>query len=129
MNQGPTPGWTQYSNVVQVTVTAPASRTRIVNNSSYVIVPLIIDNQQYFPTSPQGILPGHSVEVDLSPGTHSFYMANDFWNGSSRFELYTLSGQINKVAGQTGSLTLYDPTVNQILTQFQSSGYWEGTFW
>lgn len=129
VNQGVAPGWTQYSNSVTVTVTSPVSRTRFVNNSSYVIVSLIVDNVQYFVQSPQGILPGHYFEIDLTPGTHSYRMVNGFWNGYSRFEMYILQGTVSQRSGQTEIINFNNPTVNQILTQFNSSGYWEGSFW
>ncbi len=129
VNQGISPGWTKYSNVVTTTVSQPVSKTRFVNNSSYMIVSLVVDGVEQFPYSPLGIAPGYYYEMELSPGNHTFTMVNGFWDVSSRFEMYTLSGTVYQRSGQTEVINFNNPTINQLLTRFGSSGYWEGDFY
>lgn len=122
-------GWSDYSNVVQVTVEALVSSTRFVNNTSYIIVSLKINGQEQFPVSPMGILPGRYYELELSPGTYTVTAANGFWDVSGRFTLYTWSGQFTQQSGVTGEVRFADPTIQQLLAKFTSSGYWQGSYW
>lgn len=123
-------GWTDYSNVVRVTVTAvPAAATRFVNNTSYALVSLRINGQEQFPVSPMGLLPGQSLELEFSPGTYTVTAANGFWDGSARFTMYTWSGNFSQQPGQTGEVRFNDPTIEQLLTQFTSSRLWEASYW
>jgi hypothetical protein len=123
-------GWTDYSNVIQVTVKQIVSSTVFINNSSYFIVSLKVDNIELFPVSPMGSPPGGQIEVELAPGTHSVSAVNGFWNGDgTRFEMYTWSGQINQRLGVREEVRFDDPTIQQLLTQFNNSQYWEGNFW
>ena len=129
VNQGTNRGWTQYSNVVRVDVQAVTSRTRFVNNTSYIIISLTVDGIQYFTNSTMGIMPGSWFEIDLAPGSHIYTVTNGFWDGSSRFNMYTWNGSIYQSTGELETLTFNDPSVNQLLTQFESSGLWSGDFW
>ena len=123
-------GWTDYSNVIQVTVKDLVSSTAFVNNSSYMIISLRINNAEHFPASPMGILPGYSYEVELPPGTHNVTAVNGFWDyDGTRFEMYNWSGQITQQLGVRHEVTFDDPTIQQLLTQFNNSQYWEGDFW
>ena len=122
-------GWSDYSNVIQVTVEALVSSTRFVNNTSYIIVSLKINGQEQFPVSPMGILPGHYYELELSPGTYDVTAANGFWDVSGRFTMYTWAGQFNQQPGATGEVRFNDPTIQDLLSRFISSGYWEGSYW
>jgi hypothetical protein len=122
-------GWSDYSNVIEVTVAALVSSTRFVNNTSYIIVSLKINGQEQFPVSPMGILPGHYYELELSPGTYDVTASNGFWDGSSRFTMYNWSGQCNQQPGVTGEVRFNDPTIQELLTRWRSSGYWEGSYW
>jgi len=125
----PISGWTEYSNVIEVTVQAKISMTRFLNNTSYPIISLKIDGVEKFPQAPQGILPAYYYEIELSPGSHSYRAVNGFWDGSFRFEMYTSTGNFTQRSGITEIITFNDPTINQLLTRFQSSQKWEGNFW
>jgi hypothetical protein len=123
-------GWSDYSNVVKVTVEAPVSSTRFVNNTSYIIVSLKINGQEQFPVSPMGILPGHYYELEFSPGMYDVTASNGFWDaGGSRFTMYMWAGQFNQQPGMTGEVTFNDPTIEQLLTRWTNSGYWQGSYW
>ncbi len=122
--------FTPYSNVVYVPVdTTPASTvTRFVNDSSYILVSLIIDGSQYIPAPENSILPGYSVDIDVSAGQHSYEAKNGWWNGGSRFEMYVWSGNYTQPSGATQTISFSDPTINALLTQFGNSGLWSGSY-
>ncbi len=122
-------GWSDYSNVVRVEVQEIVSRTRFVNNTSYIIVSLVINGYEQFPTSPLGIVPGGYYELELAPGTYTVTAANGFWDGRSRFSMYTWAGNFTQQAGATGEVTFSDPSIQQLLARFTSSAYWEGNFY
>jgi len=123
-------GWTPYSNVLTVTVVRTVSATRFVNNTSYPIVSLRIDGgAEQFPVSPMGIAPGSFKEIELAPGSHTVSATNGFWDGSSRFSMYTWNGPFTQVAGQVGSVTFSDPAIEDLLTRFSSSQLWNGDYW
>lgn len=102
--------------------------TRLNNYSSYSIISMNVDGTQYIP-SMSSLLPGHSMDITMSQGTHSFYIANGFWDAGNRFEMYTLTGTYTQPGNATTSIDFYDPTINQLLTNFNTTGYWAGTYW
>lgn len=121
-----------YSNVVAATVLPPnpdPTRTRFINNSSYSFVSLQIDGFEYIGNSSQSVLPGYYLQVDLSPGWHTVTIWNGFWDGSQRFQMYSLSGNFEQRANATEEITFDNPTISQLLTQFGSSGLWCGEYW
>ena len=121
-------GASTYSNVATVT-TLGATSTRFQNNASYPIIYLTIDGVQQFPQSPLGILPGYYYEITLGAGTHTYEARTGFWDGSSRFEMYVYRNTFTQQSGVTGTVTIPDITIFQLLTQFGSSGYWSGDYW
>ncbi|MEW6051131.1 MAG: PKD domain-containing protein [Candidatus Zixiibacteriota bacterium] len=117
--------WSQYSNVLTVVVTAPVSKTRFNNNSTYFIVSLKIDNVEQFPASPLGMLPGYYYEKELAPGSHSWEALYGFWNEyGGREYLYRYWGTYTQRSGVTEQINLVSPTIAQLLTKFQSTGTW-----
>ncbi len=125
---GPNPGHSAYSEAIRVTVQA-TQVTRFVNNTSYPIVSLQVDGVEQFPASPYGIVPGNYYQLPLNRGSHHYRAVNGFWDGASRFEMYNWTGSFLQPVGATQTITFNDPTINQLLTRFQSTGTWEGSFW
>lgn len=121
-------GFTTYSTVQSTNISA-VTATRFQNNSVWSIVSLRIDNVEQFPSAPSGIPTGYYYQRNLTPGFHSYSATSGFWNGGSRFELYTYSGTFNQVAGVIGSVPFSNPTINQLLTRFGSTGVWSGDYW
>lgn len=120
-------GTSAASNVASAT-TASRTVARFVNNSGYSIVSLQVDGTEYFPSSPQAILPGTSGELEVAPGRHTYYMENGFWDGRSRFSMYSLAGSFSMTEGQTQDIVFEDPSIEQVLTNFSSSRAWDGQF-
>lgn len=124
---GPNPGLSAYSEAIRVIVSV-TQVTRFANNTSYPIISLQVDGAEQFPASPYGIIPGNYYQLPLNLGNHSYRAVNGFWDGPSRFEMYTWTGTFQQPAG-IQTVTFNDPTINQLLTRFQSTGTWEGSFW
>ena len=127
------PGYSPYSNVVHVVVDTGSGSTvtRFRNDSSYPLISLILDGTtQYIPTMMDSVLPGQYRDVPLSAGTHSYLATNGFWQSDgSRFEMYMWQGSYTQPSGTTFTISFPDPTINKLLTQFQNSGLWSGTYW
>lgn len=124
-------GYSVISTVSNSVTTPGASLVntfRLVNNTSYPIISLVIDGAEQFPQAPQGIPPGGSHEVSVGDGTHSYRTANGFWNGSSRFEMYVFQNSWVQFSG-IHTVTINNPSINQLLTKFSSSGYFLGETW
>jgi hypothetical protein len=115
---------------VKVQTLSNTTAARFVNNTSHPIIFLEVDGEQHFPISPYGILPGSYYEVTLSPGSHSFLARNGFWQSTyQRFEMYEWYGSFDVSSGSILTLTFQDPSIEQLMTNFSSSAYWEGFFW
>jgi len=117
------------SNSVTTPGSPETTATRLINNSSYPIVSLMIDGVEQFPTAPQGIPPHGEMLKTLSVGSHTYSAANGFWYGGSRQTMYTFSGTFTQQSGVIGQVTFNNPTIAQLLTRFGSSGYWVGMYW
>ena len=102
---------------------AAATQTRFVNNSSYPIISLTVDSVQRIAAG-QGILPGSSVILPLSPGAHSYHAAN----GAGSSQMYTFGGSFTQQSGLTGQIPFNNPTISQLLTRFGTNGTWNGTY-
>ncbi len=126
------------SKTAIVSVTTPGSRARASSSSTnrlYPIISLIIDGVEKFPAAPQGIATGTrkspaSYNVSLADGQHTYSAQNGFWDGSSRYTLYSYSGTFTVAGGTTtASLTFDAPTITQLMTQFRNtSGTWTGWY-
>lgn len=109
---------------------ASQSLARFVNHASYPIVSLKIDEVELFTASPMGILPDSSYDVDLSPGDHDYLLTTGFWSDSqNRFLMYSYWDSFTVVGGSTTQIVIEDISIQNLLTQFKTSGYWEGEYW
>ena len=128
ISYGGTSGYSPYSPTVSVAVQGGASMTQFINNSSYPIISLKLDNVEQF-SYPNGISPGYYYEMAVSPGLHNCRLANGFYDGTTKFEMYYISGTYTQPAGSTYSVTFSDPSINQLLTSFDVSRLWSGEFY
>lgn len=117
------------SNVVTMPAAPVPTVTTFKNATVYPIISLTLDGAEQFPSAPQGIPPGASITLPLAAGVHTYTAANGFWSGGGRETLYTYSGSQTQTAGQTGTVTLHDPTLPQLLTHFSNSGSYTGEYW
>jgi hypothetical protein len=115
------------------TATTPApgdTATDFINNTSYAIVALQVDGVEQFPTSPLGILPGDSYRMDLTAGQHTYFAQNGYWESDgTRAPFYQWQGTFEQQANIVGAVAFTDPTIEQLLTEFGTSKYWQGEYW
>jgi hypothetical protein len=120
------------TSVASNAVTTPGSTAghsvQIKNNSSYPIISLRIDGVEQFPQAPLGIPPNGTHEVAVASGGHTYQAVNGFWDGSSRFIMYTFNGTWTQT-GTIHQITLNNPTISQLLTKFSPSSYYLGETW
>lgn len=116
-----------YSNTAGATTTQnQISKTRFVNNASYAVVSLKIDDQEQFSTAPDGIVPGGYYEMELAPGTHQYYVEIGYWRQSLRVMLYNAWGEFTQNPGVTDVATIDDFSIQQIMSNFSDGGVWQG---
>jgi hypothetical protein len=119
--------FTGYSNVVKVVVTAQTAVLNVVNSSSYPIISVAVDNSSLL-ACPMALLPGASGQANVTTGSHAVRIVNGSCDGSTSDEMYVTQFNYSQPAG-TSTYTLYDPTINQLLTRFGSSASWAGDYW
>ncbi len=101
---------------------------RFYNNSSHHIVELLIDGQEVILTEAQTILAnGGYLDVTVPAGSHSYAAGAGFWSGGSKASIYPMPG--GSFSDQSGSVTLSDPSVTQIMTNYSGSAYYGGPYW
>lgn len=106
------------------------SLVRFVNNASYPIVQLEIDGVELFSEYPMGLLPGNYYEIPLTPGQHDYYLSTGHWSDrQNKFLQYSYWDPFMVTSGNTTEIVIEDIPIENLLTQFQASGYWEGTYW
>ena len=97
------------------------------NNSSHPVVELLIDGQDVILSEAQTIMIGHSLDVQVSAGNHNYAAGVGFWSGGQKQAYYPLpTGSFND---QSGSVTLTDPTLPQMLTNYGQGGWYAGEYW
>ena len=115
--------------VTLVVSPAPLTAVRFVNSAGYSVNFLVIDGVQHFTAAPQGIPPGSADTITLSPGTHTYELRTGSWEADgSRERMYTYTGTFTQTSGVMGVITISDPTISELLTKFDVSGYWEGPY-
>jgi hypothetical protein len=117
-------GWSTWSDVVQVQVSPPPTRTRFINSTVYPVVSLKIDGvEQFLPC--EWLPSGNYVDKQLSVGLHSFSMMNGVLDDYC-FELgaYGFSGTVNQRQGVTEVVQFNNPTIQEILTRFSTDHTW-----
>ncbi len=121
-------GTTDYSQVQAATVSS-ISATRFQNNAAWSVVYLTIDGVQQFSYG-EGIPTGYYYQKTLSPGTHSYEARTGTWNpNGTRFEMYWYTGTFNQTSGNIGMVTISNPSIQQLLTRFLTTGRWCGEYW
>jgi hypothetical protein len=119
-----------FGNTACVTVSpVTTSVLRIVNNSSYDLIDVRLNNVQQA-NFPNGILAGNSFDfVFGGSGTVSYALGNGFYNpDQSRNIWFTFSGQATLTQGQTFTLTVSNPTIGQLLAAFSTTRNWDGQY-
>ncbi len=101
---------------------------RFYNNSSHHIVELLIDGQEVILTEAQTLLTnGGYLDVTVPAGSHNFSAGAGFWNGGNKAAIYPMSG--GSFTDQSGSVTIVDPSISQIMTYYGNGGYFGGPYW
>src|SRR6266498_462740 len=118
-----------YSNTATAVAGTVISTTRFQNNAVWAVISLAIDGTQYITVPGTGIAPGYYYEVALTPGTHQLRAATGYWDGNYPYELYIYPGPFTQVSGVTGTITIDNPTIAQILTNFSASRLWSGVWY
>ena len=122
---GASPFSSPTSATTQSTPPPTSTRTTFTNNAAYPIVSLIINGVEQFPQAPLSIPRGSTYSVNVPAGT-PYRAQTGFWQGSSRFTMYTYSGTTS------ATVTIANPTIQQLLTRFNTtagSGLWVGDYW
>ena len=117
------------SNIVDPPAVTSNTVTRFINNTVYPVISLQVDGVEQFPTQPMGIPPGAYYQMDLTVGSHNYRASTGFWSGGSRTEMYIYQTSFNQQNNTTVQIPFNNPTIAQILTRFQSSGYYTGDYW
>jgi hypothetical protein len=119
-----------------ITVTLPtAAVLRIENSTHYDMVEIQLNNQQMLaypsviPVGGTGTVSyslGGTVDYQLGVGIYDY----DLYTGWYALPWFTLTGRTSVAAGQTTTLRFDNPTLGQLLTNFNSSGCdWIGQYW
>ena len=103
------------------------SKTKFVNKGVHPIVSMKIDGIEQFNSAGGGISPnGGWAEGEFSSGSHSVSWSYGYWSGSQRQIWYgPFSGTFVQPQGTTHTEPIEDFRVNELLTRFQSNGFWE----
>ncbi len=114
-----------------ITVARPTTGVlRFVNNTRYDVIDLTVGGQQKL-TYPYVILVGGSVDFTYSANaTVSYSIGVGFYNANgTRDPWFIYTGSQAVTVGQVATVTLANPTLGQILTNFSSTRTWSGDYY
>lgn len=128
-------GSSAFSNTVSFrTPAVPQTKLRVVNNGTVdYIISLKVNNVEYLPTWDKAIAPGASRDIPLNPGSVNIVATTGWWdtqaNPPARFSkyLFSFSGTIDP--GTTEVITVENPTIEGLLTNFSQRRSWYGPYY
>lgn len=120
---------TMTSNVACIVVSRPGSTgvLRVDNRTHYDVIDLRLAGTQHT-DYPYVLAVGQTYDVVFPPGPVSYELAVGFWNGSTREVWFRYSGTATVFAGQTALVTLDNPTLEQLLSNFGPTANWDGQY-
>jgi hypothetical protein len=118
-----------YSNTACVSVARPGTSgvLHIQNASHYDIVDLRLNTVQYT-NSPAVVPPGQYFERVMPTTSVAYEIGIGFWNGTTRDVWFVYSGTTGVIAGQTTNISIDNPTIEQIMTNFGNYSEFEGAY-
>jgi hypothetical protein len=101
---------------------------RFINNTSHPIVSLGVHGQEVILTEAQAIAQGGWLDVaNVSDGSHAYVASNGFWSAGNKEILLQLP--LGRFVGNSGTLTINDPTIEELLSGYGTSRVFNGTYW
>ncbi|HEY0880289.1 MAG TPA: hypothetical protein VGD87_02105, partial [Archangium sp.] len=71
---------------------------------------------------------GSQTEFDIDPGPVEYSFGAGFWSGLSRSVWFGSTGRTLVAPGQTVTVTISNPSLEQVLTDFATSAEWVGVY-
>jgi hypothetical protein len=110
---------------------APPERTpglvRVVNVSRYPLVDLRLNEAQHLERG-QSLPIGSVRAFPIEPGRLEYAFGAGFWSGRSRQVWFGTAGRTLVAPGQTVTVSISNPTLEQVLTDFNPTADWEGLY-
>lgn len=117
------------SNTACIVVSRPGSTgvLRVENLTKYDVIDYRLNGTQR--TNYPYVLPvGQADDVVFQPGIVTYDLGVGFWNGSTREVWFLYSGTAQVFAGQTTLVSIENPTLEQMLTNFGPGANWDGQY-
>jgi hypothetical protein len=100
---------------------------KIVNASRYELIDLRLNSRQRLDNG--ATLPiGSQTEFSIEPGPVEYAFGAGFWSGLARSVWFGSAGRTLVAPGQTVTVTISNPSLEQVLTDFATSAEWVGVF-
>ncbi len=117
------------SNVACIVVSRPGSTgvLRIENLTKYDVIDYRLNGTQRT-NYPYVLSVGASDDVVFPPGIVTYDLGVGFWNGSTREVWFLYSGTAQVFAGQTTLVSIDNPSLQQVLTNFGPAANWDGRY-
>ncbi len=117
------------SNVACVVVSRPGSTgvLRVENLTKYDLIDYRLNGSQRT-SYPFVVAVGQSDDVVFQPGLVTYDLGVGFWNGPTREVWFLYSGTAQVFAGQTTLISIENPTLQQMLTNFGPNANWDGQY-
>jgi len=119
-----------FSESACITVARPTSAIlRIVNNTHYDMIDIRLNGYQLV-SYPYGIAAGQSHDfVFTTPGVVNYYIGVGFYDQNQNRNIwFDSTSSKNVYAGQTTTLTINNPSIAQLLSNFSSYRDWSGEY-
>jgi LysM repeat protein len=107
---------------------AKGGMVRFVNNTSHPIVSLGVHGQEVILTEAQAIAQGGWLDVaNVGDGSHAYVASNGFWSAGNKEILLQLPK--GGFVGNSGTVTINDPTIEELLSGYGTSRAFNGDYW
>lgn len=108
-------------------VVGPEGVLRVVNASRYELVDVRVNERQKLDWG-ESLPLGSSTDFRVSPGRLDYAFGAGFWVGLTRDVWFGSAGRTVVAPGQTVTITVSNPSLAQLLTDFSYAADWEGVY-
>jgi hypothetical protein len=117
-----------FSSRIDASTDTCRTGVEVVNAGSQLLTSIQVGSTQYVAECPtNAVAPGGSLEIELPPGDYGYRIISGYVAGGDCVGVYQDTGSVT-LTDEFETLEFEDPTIVQLLTQFDRRGVWGGQY-
>jgi len=117
-----------FSSRIDASTDTCRTGVEVVNAGTQLLTSIQIGSTQYVAECPaNAVAPGGSLEIELPPGDYGYRIISGYVAGGDCVGVYQDTGSVT-LTDEFETIEFEDPTIVQLLTQFDRRGVWGGQY-